>query len=89
MAILWCDHSLSPSLQIREQFAGAHLSPEEVALRVLKAGESEAVKKESGTVQPGVKGSGVESGSEAARLQVPCLVATKLSVNSQPTMYLR
>lgn len=63
-------YSLLPYLQIREQFAGAHLSPEEVALRVLKLGESEAVKKESGTVQPGVKGSGVESGSEAARLQV-------------------
>lgn len=39
-------------------------------MRALKAGESNAVKKESGTVEEGVKGSGVERGSEAARLQV-------------------
>lgn len=41
-----------------------------MALKALKAGESNAVKKESGTVEEGVKGSGVEKGSDAARLQV-------------------
>lgn len=56
--------------QVRENIACAHLSPEEVAMRALKAGESNAVKKETGTVEEGVKGSGVEKGSEAARLQV-------------------
>jgi len=58
-----------PIDKIRENIASAHFTPEEVALKALKAGESNAVKKESGTVEEGVKGSGVEKGSDAARLQ--------------------